>query len=515
MSNHRDIAIIGGGITGAGVALAAIKRGYGVIVHEQGDFGMGASTATSKLAHGGLRYLEQRAFRLVGESLKARNYLLQYANHAVKPLAFYVPLYKESPWRPWLLKLGLSVYDWLQPGGVVPKHHMMPPSAVTQRIPWLKSTGLRGCGVYYDAQMADHRLLIEALRMAEDGGAMIANHSPVTDFYPTENGLGYTVTDLQGHQQSYTADGMIVATGAWNNHWSNTPMVAPTKGVHIVLPNMGLTQAVLLHTPQDSRVFFVMPWEGKTLVGTTDDPDDGQYNAPYVRNGEADYLLTALNHYTTGRPWTPADIVSGFCGYRPLIASSEAAPSKRSREETYTWLDQRVLGISGGKYTTFLVMGEKAMDRWQRSGRRPSGSPQAKDAYFLGARRGGDAENRSLYDGVTAVFDEAVAHHLMQQYGALAGAITQLAQMNPAMAARCHPDAPICMAELAYAIQYEWAKTPDDVLLRRTYYAYHYANQPAIIEALVRAFYAIARAPATDTHAVCERIITRVRVGSV
>ena len=361
-SQHYDLAVIGGGITGAGVALDAVKRGLSVALFEQYDFGIGASTATSKLAHGGLRYLEQFKFKLVKESLNERNYLLRSASHIVKPLRFYVPIYNDMKWKPWQLSIGLKVYDLLQTDRALPKHEMLGVNRLKKDIPWLNSDNLIGCGSYYDAQMEDHRLIIESLLMASHEGAKINNYSKVTNLSQTSIGASFDVNSKDGTASTQSASTIMVATGAWNNQFSQKALVKPTKGIHIVLPDMDLSAAILLMTPQTNRVFFVMPWQGKTLVGTTDSLDDNRYSSPIVYQEEAQYLLDALNSYSIGRAWEINDIESVFCGYRPLISTDESSPSEQTREERYHWVDEGVLSISGGKYTTYRQMAKNGVD---------------------------------------------------------------------------------------------------------------------------------------------------------
>ena len=202
-NSHYDLAVVGGGITGAGVAYDAIRRGLSVALFEQHDFGVGASTATSKLAHGGLRYLEQLQFKLVSESLNERNFLLKSAPHLVKPLQFYVPLYKDSKWRPWQLSIGLKLYDLLQTNSTLPTHEMLQVKRLESDVPWLKTTGMIGCGSYFDAQMDDHRLIIENLIMAENEGAVIKNYSKVMNIDDVSKGIAFDVEyrDLHTHFQ--------------------------------------------------------------------------------------------------------------------------------------------------------------------------------------------------------------------------------------------------------------------------------------------------------------------------
>ncbi|MEC8678593.1 MAG: glycerol-3-phosphate dehydrogenase/oxidase [Candidatus Margulisiibacteriota bacterium] len=509
---HYDLAVVGGGITGAGVAYDAICRGLSVALFEQHDFGVGASTATSKLAHGGLRYLEQLQFKLVSESLNERNFLLSSAPHLVKPLQFYVPLYKHSKWKPWQLSIGLKVYDLLQNKSILPNHEMLQVKRLENDVPWLKTNGMIGCGSYFDAQMDDHRLIVETLLMAESEGAIIKNYSKVANIDEMSKGVSFDVESRHA-TNSYSTSSMIIATGAWNNSLSNRSIVKPSKGIHIVLPDMDLSAALLLMTPQDDRVFFVMPWEGRTLVGTTETPDDGCYSAPNVLSGEAQYLLDALNHYSNNRLWELSDIQSVFCGYRPLISTTEKSLSKQTREESYDWIKSGVLAVSGGKYTTYRQMAKKAVNKIvkeQFSNRSILNSNQTLP--FVGAIQNNEWPSESqlnqLHDRY-GVQRESILH-LIDTYGLLYKDILNTISFHPESSVRFDIAFPMIIAELKYAIKKEWVKTPADFLLRRTYYGYLYRDQPDLLNAIIQQFYYLTNQDEFNLGVELEKITQKV-----
>ncbi|MGA0242574.1 MAG: FAD-dependent oxidoreductase [Candidatus Marinamargulisbacteria bacterium] len=508
------LTVVGGGITGASVALAASLRGLRVALFEKHDFGSGASTATSKLAHGGLRYLEQRQFRLVQESLNERNYLLNAASHTVRPLQFYVPLYKHSLWSPWQLKLGLRLYDFLQTKRSLPRHQMIDKTRLGLDIPWLKTEGLRACAGYYDAQMEDHRLLIETLRMAHNAGAAIQNYSHVTDIQAYSNSVGFDVVGGRDRPlKSYRSDTMVMATGAWSNSCSPRRLVRPTKGVHVVLPDMGLHVALLLTTPQDGRIFFVMPWQGKTLLGTTDDADDGAYDTPTVSHAEAQYLLTALNAYTLNREWQIDDIYSVFCGYRPLISSNEAHPSNQSREESYDWIAPSILSITGGKYTTFRAMGKRGVNavvarhfkscRWV--------TPAADVGNYIGLMSPSDWPSEAQLKHLTQKYhvSRESLMHLMTSYGALYKPMLTLIDNRPELAVQFDIAYPMILAELQYAIEHEWVQSVADFLFRRTYYGYVHAHHRDLITAIVLQFSQLTGTLVEDISDTVDQLLVR------
>ena len=364
--NIMDVLVVGGGINGAGIALDAVRRGLSVGLYEQHDFGFGASTATSKLAHGGLRYLEQYQFNLVKESLNERNFLLDQAPHLVKPLQFYVPLYSTSKWKLWKLRLGLSFYDWIQDQKVMPRHRVLNKHEVSHDIPWLNLNDFVGAVSYYDAQMEDHRILIELLMMANQEGANVHNYSKILKVEENRWGYACDVQASNGVIRTVNAKSVVAATGAWNNQFSTHPLVSPTKGVHIVLPDMDLPVALLLMHPKDDRVFFVMPWKGQTLVGTTDQYDEYDYDSPSIAEEEIQYLLDAINSYSINRAWTISDVSSVFCGFRPIVNTTEISPSAKSRGEKFDWVKPNFLAVSGGKYTTYRNIAEQCMNMIQK-----------------------------------------------------------------------------------------------------------------------------------------------------
>ncbi len=513
-SDHMDLCIIGGGITGAGIALDAARRGLRVSLHEQYDFGFGASTATSKLAHGGLRYLEQRQFNLVKESLNERNFLLTKANHLVKPLQFYVPLYKQSKWKPWKLKAGLTIYDWMQTNKVLPGHRMLDKNHVSSAIPWLNVNDLVGCGSYFDSQMEDHRLIIELLIMAQNEGANIYNYSKVTDIQPTNSGFGLETKGPTAKLGTVNATSIVLATGAWNNQFSNGGIVKPTKGIHLVLPDMDLGVALLLMTPQDDRVFFMMPWQGKTLVGTTDQADDQSYDSPSVNADEVQYLLDAVNAYHNDRKWTINDVQTVFCGYRPLIGSDENQPSTQTREESYVWLDNNLLAVSGGKYTTYRLMAERAMNLIQAKvfARRTLTKSGTKDLPFIGQLFDHEWPSESQLNQISERYHiqrESVIH-LMTTYGSLYKEILNTITYQHEYAIRFDIGLPMIIAELKYAIAKEWVKTLDDFLLRRTYYGYLYKHQTEFLRTIASQFKQMTGAQLSE-EAILKTTLERVK----
>ncbi len=317
-----DIAIYGGGIVGAAIARDAALRGLKVKLIEKYDYASGASSKSSKLAHGGLRYLETYQFGLVQHSLSERDWLLTHAPEMVKPLPFIFPLHHDSRLK---MKLALSLYDWLAPSHL-PKHRFT-------KIPELNSTFRRDIQegyIFYDAQLDDARLVFANLADAKKNGASFQNYST----------------------EKIEAKVTIQAEGAFS------PLSKPTKGVHLVLPQVEKKYAFILRAPQDQRVFFVIPWKGYSLVGTTDTPFSGNPQEVSVTKEDIKYLLEAFSFYF---PKQSTTLISSFAGLRPLIKTEGLSPSQIPRDHLIK-VEGSQIQIVGGKYTTFRLMAEEAVD---------------------------------------------------------------------------------------------------------------------------------------------------------
>lgn len=370
MANY-DLIVIGGGINGAAIARDASLRKLKVVLLEKEDFGSGASTNTSKLAHGGIRYLEQFRFGLVKESLRERSLLLKNAPHLVRPLPFLLPVYAKDPHSLWKIDLGLYLYDFLSGSSDFPKHGKLDSQGVLEVIPGLKKQGLLGGCSYYDAQMLDNRLLIETVLSAEQAGAEVYNYREAVDLIREDGqikGVAY-VNSLTGEKGKYYGKAVVNATGAWSNNVGRMEpnavhcIPAPTKGVHLIVPKMSSATAILLRTPQDGRVFFVMPWGDYHLIGTTDtfyrgDPDDLA-----VTVEDRAYLLEAFNVFFPEQPLTHSDIISSFAGLRPLVApAKDKEASDIDREHVVQVSDGGLITVLGGKFTTHRLIAENVVD---------------------------------------------------------------------------------------------------------------------------------------------------------
>jgi len=471
-----DVCVVGGGITGAGVALDAARRGLRVALIERGDFGSGTSTASSKLIHGGLRYLEQGQFGLVAEALHERALLLRHARHLVQPLPFVVPFYDDQRVAPWQWRLGLTVYDILAGRDNIARSRPLSTRQVDAATGPMRS-GLRGGVLYYDAWMDDARLCLAVVRTGVQYGAVAASYVEATGF---ENAGGtissvYAVDRLTDRRFVIRARVVVNAAGAGADAVRvlagepSEPLLNPTKGVHLIAPDQGHRAASLLLHPGDGRVFFVIPWFGKTLIGTTDSFPDAGPNALRVAASEVTYLLDGYNHYFD-RPLQTEQIIGTFAGLRPLLRSRPGEPSSVSREFRLHVGPTGMITALGGKYTTFRQMAETITDqvtsyvgksRRCRTASLPLiGSPATPWPEFL------QAKSAQIVARHPIAIDSVM--HLVQRYGTEVDKVLERISRAPRGFDRLHAEEPDLVGEQAWQRDEEMAIFPDDFLLRRT-----------------------------------------------
>jgi glycerol-3-phosphate dehydrogenase len=472
-----DVLILGGGITGAGVALDAALRGLSVALIDKGDFASGTSSVSSKLIHGGLRYLEQGQVKLVWEALHERAYLLHNAPHLVRPLRFFLPLYRTARLPAWQARLGLVLYDLL--AGRHNLHRSQPRTAkqLLQQIPGLRSRDLEGGLEYFDAQMEDARLCLEVVRSAAEAGACVCNYVEACDFLHQGGRLvGVQARDqVSGAWLTIRARQLVNATGPWLDVVcrragdNGPPKLQPTRGVHVLAPDRGLRAALLLLHPADGRVFFVIPWMGRTLLGTTDTPATTGPDAVPVEPADIQYLLEGYNHYLQPALRTQ-ELCGSFAGLRPLLRSPAAAPSQRSREFRLFVGPGGLLSIAGGKYTTYRRMAEVATDwiaaqlGWRLPCRtqayRLTGAPPGPWGEFAATA----TARLATHFGLPA----EAAQHLVARYGRHAFAVAAGVHQYPDGLEPLYPGEPDLRLEIPYQQQQEMALFPADHLLRRT-----------------------------------------------
>jgi glycerol-3-phosphate dehydrogenase len=468
-----DLIVIGGGINGVAIARDASLRGLKTILFEKNDFGYGASSKSSKLIHGGLRYLAQGNLRLVKESLSERAILLNTIPHLVKKTPFIIPVFKGEGQPLWMIRLGLYCYDFLSSSDF-PSHRFLKPSEALSLFPSLRKDGLKGACLYYDAQMQDNRIVIENMLSASLHGAHMHSYSRVTELKKEEGQIvGVYVEDLRGSPpQLFRAKQVVNATGSWTSfitaldESSSNLNVYPTKGVHLIIPTIHSTHALLLTAKQDGRVFFLIPWNGYSLLGTTDTPYLGQPDDVKVESEDIDYLLRALNAYFPYSPIQKKDIIAEFAGLRPLVSQAKLSPSLISRDFQLTCSPAGLISIVGGKYTTYRLMAEKVVDQVIERLKRPSRVSLCKTAstplFELSAKDKSEIEK----------IDHPELPRLLNQYGSACLNILKIMFSDPHQAERICPYHPHIWAELTYAIQVEKALTVEDWFERRTSIAY-------------------------------------------
>jgi glycerol-3-phosphate dehydrogenase len=467
-----DLLVIGGGITGAGVALDATLRGYRVALIDKGDFASGTSSVSSKLVHGGLRYLEHGEFRLVYEALQERRLLLQNAPHLVKPLRFVIPFYHGSRVPPWKWRTGLALYDVLAGRANLQRSRSLPTRTLLREFPGLKSPGLTGGGSYFDAQMDDARLCLDVVQTAAEHGACVANYVEAVGFDVAGGKItGAHVRDhVSGSKWLLRAAQCLNAAGPWVDSVcrlagdNSGPHLSPTKGVHVVVPGRQLSAAFLLLHPDDGRVFFVIPWMGKTLIGTTDTLCNDRPEDLHVAESEIDYILRGHNHYFCPEA-TRADVLGSFAGLRPLIAAKTDQPSAISREYQVFTSPSGLVSVAGGKYTTYRHMAEVVTDVLaKRLGTR--GRCRTQRCRLIGAMNRADSSPQE--QGRRLGLTESSITHLVGRYGAQATAVMAYIQNDPGLAQSIVENEADMLAEIAYQREHEMALYSADHFLRRS-----------------------------------------------
>ncbi len=465
-----DLLVCGGGIYGAWTAYDAALRGLKVALIEQGDWAGATSSASSKLIHGGLRYLESFDFKLVKKALNERGMLLETAPHRVWPLRFGVPVYADSRISRPQLKAGLMLYDGLAriPDQAM-KHRYFGSAAFSRRFPMLAETGLRGGFSYADAQTDDARLVLELVAGAMDAGACCLNYCALLARQESAGKLiGATVVDRRNGKELQLRVPVIVnTTGQWlvdteeGRKWCRL-----SKGVHLLLPDIGLQEALLLTARSDGRVFFIIPWYGVTLVGTTDTDYSGDIEQVAVEQSEIEYLLREINHYLNAR-WTAADVIGSYAGLRVMRKSAEHAPSAVSRDWELKTNEKGEFYSVGGKITSAredaAVIVDAVCDRLGKAlscrtkGRNFPWTPQDFAAWSIAL-----AEHAGQLG-----IDAESSKWLIRRHGKRADEILRDAENNRALAERIVPTLPFIYADLLFCAREEMVEHLEDLLRRR------------------------------------------------
>ena len=487
-----DVLVIGGGVTGAGVALDAAARGYRVALVEKTDFASGTSSKSTKLVHGGIRYLPNFDFALVREALVERGLLLHNAPFLVHPVGFVLPIYKgdrhpvglrfTTPWGiglGFVLDVGLWFYDVLAGRLNVKRHRRLSREEVMQLAPGLVSENLKEGFIYYDGQTNDARLTMAVLRTAVQYGAIIANYAEVTSFV-TEQGKvrGAHVHDRWGDQDFVVRARHIVnATGVFAEEVEalteagSLVHVEPSKGVHLVFAREDVKigdDAIVLPETDDKRILFLVPWQSRAVFGTTD-TGSGDLDHPTATQDDIDYLLHYLNHYLSV-DLTTDNIISVYAGYRPLLRARSSAHSTAALSRTHAVLQNAsgLVTIVGGKLTTYRRMAQDTVDVLSRRDAVKAKSHPTRNLPLSGSANWPAAQRDLEVKGSALGLDFGTIAHLGESYGSLALSLLGLVEGDAALGARLVADLPYIRAEVIFACRYEMAMTPYDVLARRT-----------------------------------------------
>jgi glycerol-3-phosphate dehydrogenase len=454
-----DILIVGGGATGAGVAVDAATRGYSVLLLEQHDFGKGTSSRATKLVHGGVRYLEQGNVSLVMEALKERGLLRQNAPHLVHELAHIVPSY--SWWEGPFYGIGLKLYQMLSGKYGFGPSQLLSKEETLRRIPSVNPDGLTGGVVYYDGQFDDTRLLINLIATAHEQGATLLNYAKVTALHKGSDHIidGLTWQDVETGE-SFEVRGKVVinATGAFTDSVRKfadpdaKKMIAPSQGAHIILDRSFLpgTDAILVPHTKDGRVMFALPWHGHTLVGTTDTPIPEAKLEPVALDEEVGFMLETAGLYLAKKP-TRADIMSVWAGVRPLVKAGDGKNTAALSRDHTVHIDQSgLVSIAGGKWTTYRNMAEDTVNQAATLADLPDKNCVTKNLNIHG------------YTPNAASFGP------LAFYGTDAAAIRELISKDATLGEALDAELPYVAAEVVWAAREEMARSVEDVLARRT-----------------------------------------------
>ena len=474
--------MIGGGITGAAIARDAAMRGWRTVLVDRGDLASGTSSRSSRLVHGGLRYLEQGRLGLVFEALRERRTLMRIAPHLVRPLDFVFPVHDGDRVPLWTLAAGVALYNLLARFRNVGRHRILGKRGALALEPTLRERGLRGAVRYADAQCDDARLVIATARSAVEHGARVASHLMVRGLTRRDGRVsGADVEDrLAGARGTIGARVVVNATGPWVDQLRRledptaTPLLRPTKGVHVMVARdrIGHNDAIAFLSPLDGRVMFVLPWGDLSYIGTTDTDDGDPPDRVRASGDDLVYLLRSANARFPGAHLTEDDVRVTWAGLRPLLAghSGGAAASSVSREHAIVEGSAGMITVAGGKLTTCRSMAAEAVDRvsarlGERRPRPPTDTeplPGGETAEFEPFRR------RGAELGLPA----AVVDHLLALYGTEAAGIYNLGIADRSLFELLHPAHRAIEAEVLHAVRRELAQTVEDVLVRRIHLYY-------------------------------------------
>ena len=503
-----DVCVIGAGATGCGCALDAQLRGLNTVLLDAGDFASGTSSTSTKMAHGGVRYLEQAVRRLdaaeydvVRRALSERVRMLRNAPFLCRPMAFVTPCFSWSDIA--YYETGLKLYDWISGSASLGPSRFISRDESLRRMPALAREGLRGAVSYMDGQFDDARFNIALAKTFADAGGECLNYASVRAFEKNTEGriASAEIEDrLSGSRFRVHAKAFVNATGPSADAIRATcdsrelhRACASAKGVHILLPLeiLSATEAMLIPKTEDGRVLFAIPWQGRLLVGTTEDEIPAGADL-FLTREEVEYLLRHLNRYIS-RPVTPDQVVSGMAGARPLVASGDARNTKEVAREHEVEIDLRsgLISIMGGKWTTYRAMAEDTIDAVEKYLQHPVTPASTKDHALAGSEGYTSDYWRSLAKEFSV--PEITARHLAEKFGTHAREVIDAANQDPALRAPLLPGLPYIRAEAVYSARREMAICIEDILARRLgveAYGWHEAIRaaPAVADLLAREF---------------------------
>lgn len=485
-----DLLIVGGGVIGAGAARDAALRGLRVAVVEADDIASGTSSRSSKLIHGGLRYLEQGDISLVFESVSERRIMMHVAPHLVRPLGFLFPVYANGPVRLTTLKLGLIVYEGLALFRSPKMHRNLSIPEIHEEFPLLRQDGLHGGPLYWDCATDDARLTLETMLDAQNAGAVVLTHAKVKGLFHGADGRvnGVEVTDNLGSSRSIQVRAAVVinATGPWSDRIRShgeqkSHQLRLTKGVHIVVPadRLPLPHTVVAFHPKDQRVLFFIPWGDRVYIGTTDTDYEGDPAEVHATREDVDYLFTAFELYFPTVKMQRGEITATWAGLRPLIRAEGVPPSQVSREHVITTDADGLVSIAGGKLTTHRRMGAEVVEEAIRVMEKAGHShPPLKvvntaqlplpGAVGWGEEDEGAAMIQKVIDTAHGLLPESTCRYLADRYGSRAVDLIQMALQDQERLAPLVPGRPEILAQVDWAVQQELAATVTDFMERRT-----------------------------------------------
>ncbi|GHB60685.1 glycerol-3-phosphate dehydrogenase/oxidase [Persicitalea jodogahamensis] len=480
-TENFDICIIGGGASGAGCALDAALRGYKVAMIDKQDFASETSSRSTKLIHGGVRYLEQAFTKLdfaqlkqVRHGLEERRIVIKNAPHLARPLALLTPVF--SLFEGLYYSIGLKMYDWFANDNTLPKGKWLSKKEVLARMPTLDKNKLHSAVLYYDGQHDDARYCLAIVQSAQEQGVAVANYVGIAGFEKDEDGkltAANVHDELTGEGFSIQAKIFLNCTGTFADqirHWANPKLpsrIRPSKGVHVVLPyaTLNSTDAMLIPKTSDGRVVFAIPFEGQLVVGTTDTEFKDGTQEPFLEKNEVDFLLGTLRPYLKKSP-QPEDVTAGFGGLRPLLAADPTKSTKgltRDHEVEHD-PDSNLVSLLGGKWTTYRLMAKDAVEKVEEL--------LGKESTCLTADHllaGGENFDYEAWKTIHEKYDlgEDTCKHLILKYGSRADNVVNLIQGDASLADRLVARLPYIRAEVVYAARHEMTVTPRDFLARR------------------------------------------------